>query len=250
MSLNRVSPNNDSLLTHLRGGDYAHAGDEEAVNRVAQKALELSPDIQKGPCLDVGSGFGGTAHHFFRLNFHSIYGIDIDEAAVNYAKKHYPEILFQTAPAAQVATIFEPDFFSFIYMFNVLYAIEDKKELLEELFKVAKPGAVLALFDYTTEESSLSLRDLADKPMYPLVLKDLKKSLSESGWEILEVVDLSPQFLTWYEELLNKMEKEEATLSDRFSNEDRRKVKNTFTTIYQWLRTSLLGGAVIYAKKP
>ena len=102
------------LLTYLRGGDYAHAGDEEAVNMVALKVLELSPGIQKGHCLDVGSGFGGTANYFQRLSFHSVYGIDIDEAAVIYAKEHYPKAQFLTANVDQVSNIFEPEFFSFI----------------------------------------------------------------------------------------------------------------------------------------
>jgi len=237
------------LLTYLRGGDYAHAGDKEAVNMVIQKTLELSTKVQNGPCLDIGSGFGGTANQFYHLGFHSIYGIDIDEMAVNYAKEHYPDIQFFTANATLISNIFEPDFFSFIYMFNVFYAIEDKATLLENLFKIAKPGAILALFDYTTEQTSFSLKDLADKPMYPLVLRDLKKNLKETGWEIIEIINLSSQFLTWYEALLNKMEKEQLTLSNHFSKEDIKKVKATFNTIHQWLSSSLLGGAVVYARK-
>src|SRR5690348_8068904 len=132
------------LLTQLRGGDYAHAGDKEAVDMVIARALQLSPEIQEGPCLDVGSGFGGTAAHVADLNFKSVHGIDLDQAAILYAKEQYPKIDFIAADALQASQFYGPATFSFLFMFNVLYAIEDKLALLKELAKVAKPGALLA----------------------------------------------------------------------------------------------------------
>jgi ubiquinone/menaquinone biosynthesis C-methylase UbiE len=238
------------LLTHLREGDYAHAGDKEAIHMVVRRVLKLAPDIQNGPCLDVGSGFGGTADYLYRLKFHSIYGIDIDEAAVEYAKKRYQEVQFFAANADQISDVFEPHFFSFIYFFNVLYAIQDKKMILEQCFQVAKPGAILALFDYTTKQPAFHLEDLAGKPMYPIVLNQLAKDLEAIGWEIVDITDLSAHFLIWYQTLLTKMEQEQSALSDRFSQGDILKVKTTFSMIFEWLQTSLLGGAVVYARKP
>jgi hypothetical protein len=64
---------------------------------------------------------------------------------------------------------------------GVLYAIEDKPSLLKNLYNIAKPGAILALFDYTTADSSFSLQDLAGKSMYPIVVKDLEKNLQDIG---------------------------------------------------------------------
>jgi len=238
------------LLGMLRGGDYAHPGDKEAVDTVAEKVLTLSPEIQDGPVLDVGSGFGGTANRLRELNFKSIFGIDLDEAAVEYAKEHYPEVNFLHANANDVLHFFDEEFFSFIYMFNVLYAIEDKKGLLERLFKVAKPGALLVIFDYTTKQKPFSLQDLAGKPMYPFVMSELEESLKETGWEVKESVDLSPYFLKSYEMLLSKLKKESEALSVQFSQESVTKVETTFNFIYESLKSSALGGAAIYAKKP
>lgn len=238
------------LLANLRGGDYAHAGDREAIDIVLEKALALSPKIQKGPCLDVGSGLGGTANYIYNLGFHSIYGIDLDQTAIEYAKQCYPQIPCLAANANDVAKLFNKEFFSFIYMFNVLYAIEDKSSLLKNLYAVAKPGAILALFDYTTEQTSFNLKDLAGKPMHPIRLKELEKNLKDAGWEIIEIHDLSSYFRGWYRDLLDKIEKEQEILSSQFSEVDINKVKTTFSTIYEWLKTSKLGGAVIYARKP
>lgn len=237
------------LLANLRGGDYAHAGDKEAIDMVIKKILSLSPEIQKGVCLDVGSGLGGTADYIYNLDFHSIYGIDLDQAAVEHAQKHYPQIQFLTANANDVAKLFNREFFSFIYLFNVLYAIEDKSSLLKNLHDVAKPGAILVLFDYTTEQTPFYLKDLAGKPMHPIVLKELEKTLKDTGWETIEIDDLSSHFLRWYRDLLDKIENEQEIL-DKFSESDITKVKATFSTIYEWLKTSQLGGAVIYAINP
>ena len=238
------------LLADLRGGDYAHAGDKEAIDMVLRKVLALSPDIQKGVCLDVGSGSGGTAHYICNLDFHSIYGIDLDHAAVEHAQKHYPQIQFLTANAHDVAKLFNPEAFSFIYLFNVLYAIEDKSSLLKNLYDVAKPGAILALFDYTTEQTPFYLKDLAGKPMHPIVLKELEKNLNDAGWETIEINDLSSHFLVWYRHLLDNIENRQEILSHKFSEADMTKVKVTFSTIYEWLKTSQIGGAAIYARKP
>lgn len=57
------------LLANLRGGDYAHPGDKDAIDMVIRKVLELSPDIQKGICLDIGSGLGGTANYMYESGF-------------------------------------------------------------------------------------------------------------------------------------------------------------------------------------
>lgn len=237
------------LLAKLRGGDYAHAGDKEAVDLVVQKVVQMSPEIKKASCLDVGSGFGGSANDFYQMGFHSIWGIDIDTAAVAYAQEHYPQIDFICADAKEVKAHFHSDFFSFIYLLNVAYAIEDKQELFKNLSLVAKPGALLALFDYTSQNSTLPVRDLADKLMYPMNLTKLKEDLSFSGWEMLETIDLSEQFKEWYRCLLHKLSKEQSKLELDFSKEDIARVNSTFKLLLKYLESGRLGGALIFARK-
>lgn len=237
------------LLTKLRGGDYAHAGDQEAINLVIKHVLQLSPDSQRGNCLDVGSGFGGTADAIYQMGFHHIWGIDRDEASVCYAQEKYPHIPFFHLEASQIPTLFDPSFFSFIYLFNVLYAIEDKPLILKKLAAVAKPGAILALFDYTIAEGSLDLKDLAGKPMYPIVLHQLQHDLKESGWEVLEIIDLSQHYLRWYRALIDKLSQHHLSLLEEFSAKEIAQVTTTFSTIIHWLDSSLLGGVVIYCRR-
>jgi hypothetical protein len=42
--------------------------------------------------------------------------------------------------------------------------------------------------------------------MRPVSMKKIKQQLYESGWEVLEVRDLSETFVVWYEQLLQKLE--------------------------------------------
>ncbi len=80
------SPNSARLLlAELRHGDYAHAGDQEAIDLVIQKLLKLNPHIKAGTTLDVGSGFGGTLDYLIQQGFKNTEGIDMDASAVAQA---------------------------------------------------------------------------------------------------------------------------------------------------------------------
>lgn len=238
------------LLCHLRGGDYAHAGDKAAVDMVIERALALSPDIQSGPCLDVGSGFGGTAAYIGQLHFNSIHGIDLDEAAVMYAKEQYPQINFIAGDALKVSESFEQGAFTFLYMFNVSYAIEDKVALLQQLHAVAKSGALLAIFDYTTLQSPLRMNDLAGKPMHPIVVDQFLDDCRKTDWNVIEVKDVTQSYIMWYQDLLEKLERESPALLENYSDSDISRVKKTFTFLLDELKKGQIGGGILYLKKP
>ncbi len=239
------------LLTELRDGeDYAHAGDREAVDLVLKRVLELNPQAPSGRILDVGSGFGKTAQDFYDAGFKEVYGIDKDEAAVQRAKSRYPKIQFFSADANRITSLFKADFFSLITMFNVIYAIEDKKSLLKDLAFVAKKGGILALFDYTQKKTgALGMKDLAGMPMYPMVLSQLKEELAATGWELIETSDLSKEYIRWYRDLLKELAEQENSLAAKYEESDISRVKATFTTLLSLFEDSTLGGALLFARR-
>ncbi len=237
------------MLSELRGGDFTHAGDKEAVDMVISKIKQEFPEILKGNCLDVGCGFGGTADYFVKNGFKHVWGIDIDPAVINYAKSKYKQVQFSSVDAAFVSLKFDRDFFSFIYLFNVLYAIEDKVTVLRQLARVSKPGTILMIFDYSVEETTEPLLDLAGKPMCPIQTKKIKQQLYESGWEVLEVRDLSETFAVWYEQLLQKLENKKKEITGHFLEKDIAKFSATYIHILHQLHNKTLGGVLIYAKR-
>lgn len=238
------------LLAKLGGGNYAHPGNKEATDLVFQKILELAPTTKRENCLDVGSGFGGTANDIYQLGFKQVYGIDIDEAAITYAQKNYPEIHFACIGAESISQRFPPHFFSLIYLFNVIYNFEDKQTLLKSFASVAKKGAILAIYDiHVTQRRDEPLWDLGGYPTYPMHLGLLKQDLQTSGWDIVEITNLSNNYISWYRELLQKLSLEHLKLLEEFSEEAVAKVTTIITALLNGLENASLGAAVVYAQR-
>lgn len=237
------------LLSQLRGGDFTHAGDKEAIDMVITKLKQEHPDALAGNCLDVGCGFGGTADYLIKQGAKHVWGIDIDKAVISYAKAKHKGVEFLTLDAASASTHFKRGFFSFIYLFNVLYAIEDKANVLKQLAEVANPGAILMIFDYSAADDREPILDLAGNPMRPIDPKEIRQQLQEAGWEVLEVRDLSSNFITWYEQLLHKLNEKKQELKGHFLEKDIAKFSATYLHILHQLRQKTLGGLMIYAKR-
>lgn len=223
-----------SVMAQWRGGDYAHAGSKESIDMVIRKALELAPEIISGNCLDIGSGFGGTANDIYHCGFHHIWGIDKDPEAIAYATKKYPDIPFIHADAADLPSLFQPSFFSFICLFNVIYGFEDKFTLFKNIAQVSKPGALLCLFDYSHKSDGIELKDLVGRPIYPMKIERLKIELPQCGWKIIENVDLTDRYIQWYQDLVAKIPEDLA-------------LRTPFIEILTCLNKGSLGGAAIYA---
>jgi SAM-dependent methyltransferase len=237
------------LLAHLRGGDYLHPGEEEAIDMMLKKALSLRPTLKEERILDIVSGLGGTANYLYQKGYHNVQGIDIDSDAIVYAQKKYSPIPFQVADALALDTLFPPSHFSFSYLFNVLYVIQDKPLFLKKVTTISKPESLLVIFDYTQVTSGSSLQDLEEKFMYPLEIEKLEKELITGGWEILVVDDLTVEYKVWYERLLEKLNTDQFELEKNFFREEISRVKITFQNFLDLLNKGVLGGAMVFARK-
>jgi SAM-dependent methyltransferase len=199
--------------------------------------------------LDIGSGLGGTANYLYQKGYHNIQGIDNDPEVVAFAQKKYLQVHFQVVDALALDTVFPRSHFSFSYLLNVLYAIQDKSLFLEKIATVSKPGSLLVIFDYTQLTPASSLQDLAEKSMYPLQLEVLAKELPRAGWEILAVDDLTIEYKIWYKKLLEKLDTQQAQLEKDYTWEDISRVKGTFQNFLDQFNNGVLGGAIVYARK-
>ncbi len=239
------------LLSYLRGGDYAHAGDTEAINMVLNRIRPINPNIISGNVLDMGCGFGGTLEYLKNKGFKHLYGLDINQDSINYAKTKYIGINFAHLDALNVESFFSDKKFDLVMLFNSAYAIEDKAELLLSIAKISKPGTILAIFDYSaiSQDKTLPILDFAGKQMKPIELKSLLIDLKKADWNLIEIEDLSLKFIIWYNNFLETLHKQENDLKQKFLNDDIQQIDATFSYILEQLKSKRMGGVIIYAIK-
>ncbi|TAK81873.1 MAG: class I SAM-dependent methyltransferase [Aquabacterium sp.] len=251
MSTNAKLNTSRLLLSKLREGDYAHAGDEEAIDIVLRDVFAFVPSLKEEAVLDVGSGFGGTASYLTRMGFTNVQGFDLDEAAVDYAKEKYRHITFKVADALKINQSYAPQSFSFLSLLNVIYAIQDKECLLKNLATLSKPGGILALFDYAQTKESLtySVKDLAGNPMYPVHMSTIEQDFKTAGWKLLRTTDMTSHFIRWYRTFLDKLSDQVSILQQEFASQDIQKVQATFAFLLDQFEKGYLGGVIIYAQK-
>ncbi len=249
-----------ALLTEVRGGDYVHAGDVEAIDFVMKKILKIN-SLKSGDVLDVGSGYGGTANYLYKKGFKKIWGVDIDKDSVDYANENYNHIKFMHLDALDITKNFRKNFFSFIYMFNSIYAIEDKELLLKNLASVSKQGAILAIFDYSRiqglqesldkkhKKKKGPMKDLASKDMNPIEIDSFYKALGKAKWRLVDSIDITAEYIKWYEDFLAKIKDKRLKLQKKYTAHDIDAVENLFSKMIYKLKNAELGGRLIVAEK-
>ena len=132
------------LLALVRGGDYAHAGEEEAI----ELAFSAVPKHPQQSILDVGCGRGGTIAFLRRNGWSQLAaGIDREGDSIDYARANYPGIRFEACDVLDVPRVLARHF-DIIYMLNAFYAFDAQREALAALREVAQAGARLVIFDY------------------------------------------------------------------------------------------------------
>lgn len=244
-----------AMLTKLRGGDFAHAGDREAIDFVINK-LNKHTKSKKGNILDVGCGYGGTAEYFVKNGYRNVLGIDIDKNAVDYANLKYSNIKFFHYDVLNIQNKFDKNYFSLIYMFNVVYAIKNKKLLVDNLSAISKKGAILAIFDYSVKldpnnigSEEYVLKDFSGVGMHPVDPKALGEILETKGWRILEANDITDLYIKWYEEFMSSFSSQRNFLIKTYNEKDVEGIETLFNKLLQNLKKDELGGVLIIAEK-
>ena len=164
------------ILALIRDGDYAHPGEEEAIER-AFRGVPKSPGNW---ILDVGCGRGGSAEYLRSHGWGNLAGIDRDVDSIEYAKATYRDVEFHTCDVLDVPAAVGREF-DVIYMLSAFYAFADQRAALAGLRKVAKPGARLVIFDYAVgRDADLSVRGQVFIT-HPIRLPEISTTLSEAN---------------------------------------------------------------------
>jgi ubiquinone/menaquinone biosynthesis C-methylase UbiE len=231
------------ILSFIRGGDYAHAGEEEAIDLIFSRF----PKDPKRTVLDIACGLGKTAYDIQAGGWGKVAAFDIDKAAIDYAKKKYPSIEFFTAAVADSPKILKGRTFDLICIINAFVCFSNQPEALATLRLLAKKSTKLVIFEYT---------DLAPKgknplvrkepiPFLPIRLDEFGSLLERAGWKLQETVCLDAQFEKWYADFLTLLDQKRKAIDAQFGSGAADYAQERYGSIYNAYRDKMLGGCLL-----
>lgn len=252
----KISPElikrSELLLCSVMQGDCGHVGGIDSLMMLLNKAIEISPNIINGNSLDVGSGTGKDANLLYQNGFSKMWGMDIDEASVKSAQEQYPGVIFKNGDALKINDLFEEDFFDFVYLLNTASDIKDKPELFQKLKVICKPGSLIAILDFSSKETShsSSKHDLTASPFHPINVEQLSLFLKIIGFEIIEIIDVTSDFESWYSSALSEItNRKNLSLAVGFTLEEMSLLETFLKEKIDLLKNNKIGGVLIFARK-
>ena len=168
--------------------------------------------------LDLGCGIGGPLREMVRFSGARIVGVSISGYQVARSRRQTEE-----AGLAHLAEYIECDFMKMDFpdeSFDAVFSIEttccapDKVGIFSEAFRLLKPGACFAAYEYcltdrfdSQDSEHLRLRaDLEVGGCLPEIAhpREVDRALGEAGFELLDARDLAEEdhfSIPWYEPL-------------------------------------------------
>lgn len=244
--------NRKQLLAAVRQGEYAHAGEEEAI----ELAMTLVSKRAEQLLLDVGSGLGGTARYLEQTGWGKVTGVDIDKKMIEYANAQYSSIKFYEGSADVLSTLFKSRDFDVVYSFNAFFCFREQARCLNEMAMVAKKDADLIIFEYTSPFTYSDKNPFFDpaglsysKIFSPINLETIEQTLFENHWQLKNIINLNQKYLLWYQWLIEKMDQQKSDLINKFGHSTFQGLYDGYCVLIDLITSKKLGGGIIHAKR-
>ncbi|MDG9670514.1 methyltransferase domain-containing protein [Hahella sp. CR1] len=165
--------------------------------------------------LDVGSGIGGTSRCLAQKFGCRVTGVDLTEeywrAAAMLSAKVGLQALTEYRQGDAVNLPFEDETFDVVWSEHVAMNIPDKTQLYSEMYRVLKPGGVVAIYDILAGPSGPVLFPVpwARTPATSFLVEpvELRQLLEEAGFVISDWTDSTEAARTWFTSLVEKIQK-------------------------------------------
>lgn len=243
MDFRMNSATGKAILAKARMGDFAHPGEEEAVQLVVQGRKKS----RHNRVLDVGCGRGGTAAWLQRNDFGHVFGIDVDSESIDYARTTYPEVTFCTLDVAELKDKWNSEAFDVVYLFNSFYAFPDQPGALRAIRDVSRSGSELCIFDYSTRTGAGIPAALGTEIGHPIVIENIERWLAAAGWVNVTSEDWTERFIDWYGALLKAFERDRAWITENFGHPWAEFVTRFYGSLRESLVASDIRGIVLRA---
>jgi SAM-dependent methyltransferase len=236
------SPQGKAILAKVRGGDYAHPGEEVAIERVAN-TMTRSEQMR---ILDVGCGRGGTAGWFDQKGWGKVFGVDFDEESIAYARGKHTGVEFIAADVGEIDKIgFAP--FDLVYLFNSFYSFPDQPGSLRQIRSVCREGAALKIFDYTKPSGVRIPAELGSEIGCPIVADQVMPWLAEANWTAIAFDDWTEDYVGWYNTLLDGFERDYDWIVAEYGADWHAYISGWYGALRDALLARKIGGALISA---
>jgi SAM-dependent methyltransferase len=231
------------VLSLVRNGDFAHAGELEAI----ELAMSSVPKRADQKLLDAGCGRGGTSAYLQQHGWGQVTGVDVEADSIAYARRTYPGVRFLVCDLHEVTGAVGREFDA-ICMFNVFYALPDHVAALRALKAIALPGATLMIFDYV-DHGSYRQRAIEGGHFLPNppLRSRLSETLTAGGWQERAIDDIDDDYRRWYVTLVERIEAKRAAIEALAGANGYATVLRRYSELLAALCDGRLGGTVIRA---
>ncbi|MCC0057656.1 MAG: methyltransferase domain-containing protein [Hyphomicrobiaceae bacterium] len=229
---------NKEYLARIRGGDFAHPGEEEAIDLVLSYLRPRSGET----VLDAGCGRGATADAIRKKTSADVIGVDLDAQSIGYAKATYPGTRFEAADITMLGEMALPKIGA-IYAFNSLYACADLDGCFSAFRRISNAGARAGVFDYIAYDAD-ALADSNCLPSSVHTTAEMRQIPERHGWACTGIVNLDLDYAIWYRRFLSRMDENRAMLSAVRTPDFFDEVRKTYADMLRCLEQGTLGAAL------
>jgi SAM-dependent methyltransferase len=181
------------VLSLVHGGDYAHAGEEEAIELAMGPVEKRSNQI----IVDAGCGRGGTANYLQAMGWGKVIGFDIEPTSIATAQWNYPDVVIHVCNVCDVYRTIGVTA-DILCMFNVYYCFPDQARALRALRNIAMGDTKMIIFDHvnrgTYDPHAIMDAGKAFLPNPPL-LSQIPDALESAGWRVNEVEEVHASYV-------------------------------------------------------
>ena len=234
--------------------DYRGAAERTSAVLAAEAGIGSSSYV-----LDVGCGCGNFLTYLAERFGCRGEGLDLSEERIKFAQHRLADggrqlrIGFRHGSAT--ALQYEPATFSHVVSQDALFLIPDKPRSHAEMYRVLKPGGILALSDFLQPTQAISER--AREHVYDRVrwnggysLTEYRAALEAAGFEIIAARDLGRHIRRTYEVLGSTASQRAETTADSAAREWMLAFAKSCAEIGTAIDRGEFGWGMIAARKP
>ena len=169
--------------------------------------------------LDVGFGLGGVAFYLAATRHVPVFGVEINDWMVEYARTHAPKniaALLKFSVYDKLNNLpYENDFFDLVYSKGVFNHIKIKDHLFSEISRVLRSGGQLVIADWIHLDYEIN----DDSPLVKETRETYENILTISGFYNIMFRDDSHLFVTYVNILLNNLSEKKSFIEESFGKE-------------------------------